>query len=198
MKWCVLFLLTRPNLIYHNHGRASRSNDPSSPTETPNLLSFSSRPWPLEQSSKHLRSSLGGPPSHWQALSSLECIMSFREFYWVCTASFQSILARKEDLWDGAWVLILASIGAKNMTGSGGTLEGGVTNSPYCAGIILASMVWLGWAWFTRVVYSMSRYLLACHLLISFHRHPRICYGQSSLRGAFYLMCIQLLQSDNA
>jgi hypothetical protein len=64
------------------------------------------------------------------------------------------------------WVLSPPSIGAKNMTGSSGTLEGGVTNSPYCAGIILGSMVWLGWAWFTRIVYSPSRFLLSCQLLI--------------------------------
>ncbi|KIM24461.1 hypothetical protein M408DRAFT_231928 [Serendipita vermifera MAFF 305830] len=32
--------------------------------------------------------------------------------------------------------------------------EANLTNSPYCAGIITGTMVWLGWAWFTRFVYN--------------------------------------------
>lgn len=44
-------------------------------------------------------------------------------------------------------------LGAKGSLSGGG--EGGITNSPYCAGIILGTMVWLGWTWFTRIVYSM-------------------------------------------
>jgi palmitoyltransferase ZDHHC13/17 len=40
--------------------------------------------------------------------------------------------------------------------------ESNLTNSPYCAGIITGTMVWLGWSWFTRIVYrrSCSRYLV--------------------------------------
>jgi palmitoyltransferase len=34
--------------------------------------------------------------------------------------------------------------------------EASLTNSPYCAGIIAGTMVWLGWSWFTRIVYRTS------------------------------------------
>ncbi|KAG8852327.1 palmitoyltransferase akr1 [Serendipita sp. 405] len=39
--------------------------------------------------------------------------------------------------------------------------DGGVTNSPYCAGIIIGTMVWLGWCWFTRIVYNTPGYVTA-------------------------------------
>ena len=39
-------------------------------------------------------------------------------------------------------------------TGSKHGNEANLTNSPYCAGIITGTMVWLGWAWFTRFVYG--------------------------------------------
>ncbi|KAG8810399.1 palmitoyltransferase akr1 [Serendipita sp. 399] len=39
--------------------------------------------------------------------------------------------------------------------------DGGVTNSPYCAGIIIGTMVWLGWCWFTRIVYNTPGYATA-------------------------------------
>lgn len=44
--------------------------------------------------------------------------------------------------------------------------EGGITNSPYCAGIITGTMVWLGWTWFTRIVYNTPGYATANLLFI--------------------------------
>ncbi|KAG8811607.1 palmitoyltransferase akr1 [Serendipita sp. 400] len=52
--------------------------------------------------------------------------------------------------------------------------DGGVTNSPYCAGIIIGTMVWLGWCWFTRIVYNTPGYVTA-NLAFCVGKHDHHC-----------------------
>jgi hypothetical protein len=72
---------------------------------------------------------------------------------------------------------------------------GSITHGPYFVGIITGSLIWVGFCWFTRLVWGASLLFTCDYGLMSSlsFRHPRLRFHTLNICTHVLIMLLQLL-----